>query len=281
MRKDFLNISQSGYGGLCWRESLQHLITQSNADIPFTFQQIATLTQQRINRISSSYRRIPACRLFLFQQPKLHFFYQSIVVACLTQSFHYSYMSGYRHHTPSIRIGMESKMSSHFIRLYKVFFYGSYKLIHFRFASCLLQDNGCLRFTDHGTALKITSQLGKEVTECFCIFSGELYRTERYQIHIFHSGIRQNGNLRSVLLCLADSTVLFQSLFVQIVKGLGFHHRCFFRQCLIRKQRKTDKQSGDISRYITVAGHAAEPAPCAILALQFFQFEQGCHITVI
>ena len=176
---------------------------------------------------------------------------------------------------------MESKMGSHFIRLYKVFFYGNYKLIRFRFAFCLLQDNGCLRFTDHGTALKITSQLGKEVTECFCIFSGELYRTERYQIHIFHSGIRQNGNLRSVLLCLADSTVFFQSLFVQIVKGLGFHHRCFFRQCLIRKQRKTDKQSGDISRYITVAGHTAEPAPCTILALQFFQFEQGCHITVI
>ena len=36
---------------------------------------------------------------------------------------------------------MESKMSSHFIRLYKVFFYGSYKLIRFRFMSCLLQDN--------------------------------------------------------------------------------------------------------------------------------------------
>ena len=33
LRKDFLNISQSGYGGLCRRESLQHLIPQSNAGI--------------------------------------------------------------------------------------------------------------------------------------------------------------------------------------------------------------------------------------------------------
>ena len=130
---------------------------------------------------------------------------------------------------------MESKMRSHFIRLYKVFFYGSYKLIRFRPASHRLQDNGCLRFTNHCTVLKITSQLGKEVIERFCIFAGQFFRTESHQIQIFHSGIRQNGNLNPILLSLTDIPVFFQSFLIQIIKSLILHHRHFFRQCLIRK----------------------------------------------
>ena len=95
--------------------------------------------------------------------------------------------------------------------------------------------NGGLRFANHCTVHKVTSQLGKEVIEHFCILTGEFYRTESHQIHVFHSGIRQGGNLSPVLLCLTDSTIFFQCFFIQIVKSLGFHHRNFFRQCPIRK----------------------------------------------
>ena len=130
---------------------------------------------------------------------------------------------------------MESKMRSHFVRLHKMFFNRSYKPIRFRPASLFLQDNGGLRFANHCTVHKVTSQLGKEVIEHFCILTGEFYRTESHQIHVFHSGIRQGGNLSPVLLCLTDSTIFFQRFFIQIVKSLGFHHRNFFRQCPIRK----------------------------------------------
>ena len=172
-------------------------------------------------------------------------------------------------------------MRSHLIRLYKMFFYGSYKLIRFRPASHRLQNNGGLRFTNHCTVLKVTSQLGKEVIECFGIFTGQFFRTESHQIQIFHNGIRQNGNLSPIPLCLADIPVFFQGFLIQIIKSLILHSRYFFRQCLIRKQRKPDEQPGDITCDITVAGHTAKPTPCAFLTLQFFQFKQRRHITVI
>ena len=84
LREDFLDVSQSRYNGLAG-ESVSSTYYLSDADISFAFQQIATLAKQCINRIGGSHRRIPSRRLFLFQQPKLHFFYQSIVAARLAQ----------------------------------------------------------------------------------------------------------------------------------------------------------------------------------------------------
>ena len=108
-----------------------------------------------------------------------------------------------------------------------------------------------------------------------------LFAAKGYQIQICHCRFGIGSNSGAIFFGFTNIAILFQSLPVQIAESFLPHGGNFFRQFILRQQRKTNKQSCNIAGYIATAGHSFIPAPSTVFTLQFFQFGKSGKIAVI
>ena len=198
------DISQSGNSCFTRSNRFQHFISNYNPYISLIVEQVNTFHQQRKYRVGSSYRRVPLLCLLLLQQPKFHFFHGIAVTAYRLQCFHHIYVSLHLHSAPCIRILVESKEHSLFIRLGQEFFQRSDKFLCFFLASGFIQYNSGNRFRIHRRRSKQFSYFRKIIGISSFIGSRHLLSGNSDEIQILQNTARNTGKFHSFFLCFQD-----------------------------------------------------------------------------